>query len=113
LGLSACQFVPPAPAGDPRVAIRADAGVAMAAEPAVSTTRDGFTRVSVELYGTTHRDVVVTCSADWFEDSGHPVGGLMSMPQRVAIPAAGAGFCEIMSPGTNVHLFRVAVSPSL
>ncbi len=105
------QPAPPPLSIDPRVGVRPDAGVLVDTPLAVSTDGHGFTRVSIQLHNPNRTDLAVNCTADWFDDLGHPVSGLMGAPMRVAVPASGVEFCETVSPSPAARRFRVMVTP--
>jgi hypothetical protein len=112
-GLAACTEAPPPPLSvDPRITIRPDAGVVVARPPTITTTRTGIQRVTIEMQNRNPGPVAVTCTTDWFDASGQPMGGLTAIPTRAVVPAFAAGFCETVSPSPSAVAFRTAIDPS-
>ena len=109
--LAACQAPPPPPlSADSRVLVLPDAGVTVNRPATVSANGTGITHVSVEVQNRMPFDLAVNCTADWFDYNGHPVGGIMTMPARIAVPRGGAEFCDTVSPSASATSFRVTIS---
>jgi hypothetical protein len=107
--LASCASTPPPPlSNDPRVSIAPPAGLALAAAPVVTTNADGITQVSI----ITGEDVAANCIADWYDLAGHPLGGLSSMPQRIAAARYAPTSCELVSPTPRARAFSVQIVPT-
>ena len=111
LATASCSAPPQPLSIDARVAVRPDAGVVVATPPNVTRLPGGLTRVSIEIRNRTTHDLAINCIVDWFGADLHPEGGLSADPMRVAVPAAGAEFCQTISPNASAVQFRASVVP--
>ena len=103
---------PPPPAGDPRIAIRGDAGVVLGSRPVVTSTPGGVVTVSVPLWNGTTVARTVQCATVWYDRSAQPIPGLSTFPQRVELAPMTTEYCRTVSPTPDSYDFRITVTPT-